>query len=330
MERRLTIAHILRSPSRKFGPVEQRVFSLSEKLALRQHRVHMFGCSDFIVNCPDGVSLQADVMVGSQWDWRYLMALWRFLRQVKPELVHTHDEFSGRQFARFKRFFPAIRWVASGESLKVATIPADRLIVPGEGWKEQMTRRAGVSVIYPPGHAVEPLKPAIHRAVRESLQADTGRPLVVAFGPAISALSTAITGIDADIRLIGEGEMNPYNRVAWTGRRPVMPVLQVADLCILQSGEAGLMAEMTPVLLAGCPVVAVSCPTSRVWLPDYLLYEAGSPDNLRAVTAAALARRPNLRRGCLPVFMRAKEELTPEGAVQRVIDLYSELMEYRQ
>ena len=336
MERRLTVALLLNAPERQLDTTAATLFRLAEALADAHHAVHVFSAGDFLINCSDRIHLFPEPPGADVSHWRYRWAVWRWLRRVRPDVVHTHDRQSTDTVAWLRRFLPPMRWIVSlhpDEPLPAACPAADRVILTGEGDRARLRHDPRLRVLAAGGELREPMPAALREQVRQSLHAAPDRPLIALRGgpngmpPAW--LYTVIPREEADICLLGEGRESPDGRYVWSGRRPVAVVLQAADLMVIHPESRDVMGDLTDALHAGCPPVSPVTADTRAWLPDYLLYEAGSPDNLRAVIRSALALRPNLRRGCLPVFLRARQELTADGVTRQLLDLYNDLMETR-
>ena len=331
------------------GSLEQYTFDLCAGLA-QTHEVHLLADRPYAATCPKAVTFHALDLARSDLNpWLY-WHIGQHIQRIRPDIVHA-------QAAGAAKLLRWLTWLFR-KTVFVVTLPTAKAMTPACRYMDGICLLNTMEPVdFPAGQVChlfynatrlpEPLTPRARQGIRDMLLQDSKPPLVLALGrltpvKGFDLLIRALVGLDARLLIIGDGpersalerlsvELGLAGQVTFLGPRPdSLVLLQAADLCVVPSLHESTPQVMMDALFAGCPVIATDVGDAGVWLSPALLAPANNVEALHDLLCATLQRLPLLRKNYLPLFLRARQELTVEGMTQRTEAFYEHLLERHQ
>jgi len=269
-------------------------------------------------------------------DPRSLLHLGRELKQIAPDIVHTHATKATAMVATLRgfRLAPPAPFVATLHSVKRALGPytrADRVIAVSPSAAAQITGPP-VDVVCNGVAPPEPWRGPLPRTRPDA-------PLVYAVGRLVRVkgfdrLVERWTPDDPELWIAGDGPERPAlersihergleRNVHLLGNVPgAAALMEHADLVVIPSRREGFSYVMAEGLLARRLVVATRVPGPMDVMPDELTTPADDADALVARCREALADPDRFTRLIEPAWELAARELTLEAMGERTENAY--------
>ncbi|PTQ90029.1 glycosyltransferase [Agitococcus lubricus] len=345
---RYKIVQVMATQGGVVGGLEKHTLQLCAALA-EKHEVHLLADKPYASVCPKGVVFHTVDFSQSRWNPRLYWQLGQYLNDIQPHIVHAQAGKAASLLRWLKWLFRHMLFVATVHGTKKdisAYADMDGVIAVSNMLAAPFPADK-VRVIYNGSQLPPLLNDNEKKALRQRLVPEDNKPLLIAVGrlapvKAYDILLRAFVGVDAHLLIVGDGperenlehlaqELLVLNQVTFLGQRQdVSQLLQVADLCVISSHREGFPLIMVESLQVGCPVISTEVSGVKEWLPPALMTEPNNVQALHDLLCVTLQRLPLLRRNYLPIFLRAKQELTVEGMTQRTLDFYHDLLEARQ
>lgn len=346
---RHTIMHLLVSRGGSIGALERHVFALCTAQA-EHHEVHLLADKPYRISCPKKVFFHAiDLDRGFLNPVLYWQIL-QCLRQIQPHIVHAQTDRAAALLRWLKWLFKPTVFVVSlhdPKKISPAYTAMDGVCLVNNHMQADFPADKTCQLLYNSTQMPPPLTRHEKSGIREALLQGQQQPLIVAIGrlvpvKAFDVLLRAFVGVNARLVIVGDGierrnlemlvdELGLKDQVLFLGQRRDTPqLLQAADLCVIPSLRETVPQVMMDALQVGCPVIASDIAGVSEWLSPGLLAPPNNVEALHALLCATLQRLPMLRKNYLPIFLRARQELTVDGMVQRTQDFYDHLLGYHR
>ena len=345
MDKRLRVAHVMATAGGVMGGLEKHTFELCAALA-EKHEVHLLADKPYSVTCPKNVVFHAIDFGQSRWNpflyWQIVQAI----NDIQPQIIHAQAGKAASIVRAMKWLFQQIVFIATvhGTKKNINNYAAMDGVITVSTQLAADFAPEKVRVIYNGSKIPPPLPPHEKKAIRHALLAGKEQPLIIAVGrlvpvKAYDILLRAFVGVDARLVIVGDGverqnlerlskELNVQHNVVFLGqRKDVAQLLQSSDLCVISSQREGFPLVMVEALQVGCPVISTEVSGVKEWLPEALLCPPDNVEALHTLLCDTLRRLSVLRTNYLPIFLRAQQELTVDGMVQRTQEFYQALLE---
>ncbi|AKH20859.1 glycosyltransferase [Sedimenticola thiotaurini] len=310
------------------GGLENHFIDLANALA-GKHQVHVIAHRRYGDRFASGVRFHPLDLSRSRKNPLTLYRLLQLIRAIGPDVVHAHANKAAAMIALL-RCWIAAPCVATIHSLKRKTAMFERfdhLIAVSKGVAGGI-RNPALTVIYN-GRNQSP------GGSRSPSDTTKGRKCITFIGrlvhvKGVDLLLTAFSKLasqSVELRIVGDGpersslesqaeQLELDKRVTFMGNRDdIQSLLQEADLVVISSRREGFPLVLVEALLGHRPVVSTRVPGAAEILPEQVLADIESPDNLAERLEWALADADRLKRLFAPVFNFAENKLTHDHQV---------------
>jgi glycosyltransferase involved in cell wall biosynthesis len=345
MPKRLKIVQVMASSNGVVGGVEKHTFELCNALA-QKHEVHLIADKSYAAACDASVVFHAINFKQSRFNPFLYLQLFYLINHLQPQIIHAQAGKAASLLRWFKWLFKHVVFVATvhGTKKNIRAYAAMDGVIAVSSQLAANFSADKVRVIYNGSKPAITLKPNEKKRLKKQLLCGRNLPLLMAVGrlapvKAFDVLLHAFVGVEAYLVIVGDGDerqnleqlcehLGLRDKVLFLGhRQDVGQLLQVADLCVISSHREGFPLVMVEALQTGCLVVATEVSGVKEWLSPALLTPSNDVEGLHDLLCATLARLPSLHANYLPIFLRARQELTIEGMAQRTEEFYYDLLE---
>lgn len=343
MSDRLRIVQILGTPEGRQGGLERHTLDLCGELAQR-HEVHLIADPGFAEQVPEGVHFHPLDFRQSRWNPRLYLQIARYVRKVKPDLVHA-------QAGKAARLWSNLRWMFPGLT-SIGTQHLDHNTRPYRGLDHMITVSSLLATRHPAGFATcvhnglrapAPLPAEERKALHDELLGRHEGPLMVTVGrldaqKGYDILLKAMPGVPGHLLIVGEGHDRPLleglirehkleDKVTLLGwRKDIHRLLQAADLCVISSRSEGFPLVMIEALHAEAPIVSTAVSGVVEIVPPDLLVPIEDVAALHAKLVEVTGKVPELRERYQPIFAHARSELTLAGMTRNTEAVYRKVL----
>lgn len=329
------------------GGLEQHTFNLCNQLALTEE-VHVITDSCYAKYFNSAVHFHALNMARSRWNLSLLWQLKDLLQAIQPDVIHAQAGKAAELLAKVKVFLGRIKTVCTihgTKKNKKAYLNSDAVIAVSKALADGVPEEK-VTIIYNGIYTQSVLTESEKIALRQEINVQfpnlaPTKKIVMCIGRLapvknIALLIQAMSGIDANLWIVGEGalrtaleadvnQLNMRNQVAFLGfRTDVGQLIQLADVVALSSDREGFPLVMVEALQANKVMVSTKVNGVIEWLPARYLAEIGDAVGLHQAIERALNDAASFDFEAL--FTRAKAELTVDAMAQQTLTLYKRLI----
>ncbi|MDX1451825.1 MAG: glycosyltransferase [Oleiphilaceae bacterium] len=271
-----------------------------------------------------------------------LIKLYRHLKALQPDIVHSHGHKAASLLSKLRRFTSYYRWVATAHGTKKQNHMlrhAHHVFAVSQGVQAAMAPLDS-EVLYnavPPYHEEQQNKAELCA----EWQLDPELPLLIAVGrlakvKAYARLMQAVRELEVNLLIFGDGPERDYlalrqsDRIRLAGHdHRVRRRYYAADCLVICSEREGHSLSMIEALQADCPVLSTPVSGATEWLPQSCLIQASSDDELTACLREKLPQLAALKAELSPYFERAREELSPEKLADKLLNTYHAVLASR-
>ncbi len=332
------------------GGLEQHTFNLVNEMSL-QHEVHIVTHPCYAEKFNPQVHFHAVDFARSRWNIFLLWQLKSIINQIQPDIVHAQAGKAAELIAKIRGWLKPVKFVTTvhGTKKNKAIYAAGDAVIAVSQALTQGIPAHKAHVVY---NGVYP-QPALTDQKIQQLKADIyaqypgmdpSKKIVMCIGRLepvknISLLIQATRGIDANLWIVGDGSLrssleaqvqqqNMQHQAAFLGfRLDARDLVQLADTVVLSSDREGFPLVMVEALQADKPMASTKVNGVIEWLPTAYLSDIGQTDQLRAAIQRALSEQSLA--DFLPLFAKAKAELTVPAMAQQTLQIYADLLQAR-
>lgn len=332
------------------GGLEQHTFNLVNEMSL-QHEVHIVAHPCYAEKFNPQVHFHAVDFARSRWNIFLLWQLKSIINQIQPDIVHAQAGKAAELIAKIRGWLKPVKFVTTvhGTKKNKAIYAAGDAVIAVSQALTQGIPAHKAHVVY---NGVYP-QPALTDQTIQQLKADIyaqypgmdpSKKIVMCIGRLepvknISLLIQAMRGIDANLWIVGDGSLrssleaqvqqqNMQHQAAFLGfRSDARDLVQLADTVVLSSDREGFPLVMVEALQADKPMASTKVNGVIEWLPTAYLADIGQTDQLRAAIQRALSEQSIT--DFLPLFAKAKAELTVPAMAQQTLQIYADLLQAR-
>ena len=332
------------------GGLEQHTFNLVNEMSL-QHEVHIVTHPCYAEKFNPQVHFHAVDFARSRWNIFLLWQLKSIINQIQPDIVHAQAGKAAELIAKIRGWLKPVKFVTTvhGTKKNKAIYAAGDAVIAVSQALTQGIPAHKAHVVY---NGVYP-QPALTDQKIQQLKADIyaqypgmdpSKKIVMCIGRLepvknISLLIQATRGIDANLWIVGDGSLrssleaqvqqqNMQHQAAFLGfRLDARDLVQLADTVVLSSDREGFPLVMVEALQADKPLASTKVNGVIEWLPTAYLADIGQTDQLRAAIQRALSEQSLA--DFLPLFAKAKAELTVPAMAQQTLQIYADLLQAR-
>lgn len=332
------------------GGLEQHTFNLVNEMSL-QHEVHIVTHPCYAEKFNPQVHFHAVDFARSRWNIFLLWQLKSIINQIQPDIVHAQAGKAAELIAKIRGWLKPVKFVTTvhGTKKNKAIYAAGDAVIAVSQALTQGIPAHKAHVVY---NGVYP-QPALTDQKIQQLKADIyaqypgmdpSKKIVMCIGRLepvknISLLIQAMRGIDANLWIVGDGSLrssleaqvqqqNMQHQAAFLGfRLDARDLVQLADTVVLSSDREGFPLVMVEALQADKPMASTKVNGVIEWLPTAYLADIGQTDQLRAAIQRALSEQSLA--DFLPLFAKAKAELTVPAMAQQTLQIYADLLQAR-
>lgn len=332
------------------GGLEQHTFNLVNEMSL-QHEVHIVAHPCYAEKFNPQVHFHAVDFARSRWNIFLLWQLKSIINQIQPDIVHAQAGKAAELIAKIRGWLKPVKFVTTvhGTKKNKAIYAAGDAVIAVSQALTQGIPAHKAHVVY---NGVYP-QPALTDQKIQQLKADIyaqypgmdpSKKIVMCIGRLepvknISLLIQATRGIDANLWIVGDGSLrssleaqvqqqNMQHQAAFLGfRLDARDLVQLADTVVLSSDREGFPLVMVEALQADKPMASTKVNGVIEWLPTAYLADIGQTDQLRAAIQRALSEQSLA--DFLPLFAKAKAELTVPAMAQQTLQIYADLLQAR-
>jgi glycosyltransferase involved in cell wall biosynthesis len=332
------------------GGLEQHTFNLVNEMSL-QHEVHIVTHPCYAEKFNPQVHFHAVDFARSRWNIFLLWQLKSIINQIQPDIVHAQAGKAAELIAKIRGWLKPVKFVTTvhGTKKNKAIYAAGDAVIAVSQALTQGIPAHKAHVVY---NGVYP-QPALTDQKIQQLKADIyaqypgmdpSKKIVMCIGRLepvknISLLIQATRGIDANLWIVGDGSLrssleaqvqqqNMQHQAAFLGfRLDARDLVQLADTVVLSSDREGFPLVMVEALQADKPMASTKVNGVIEWLPTAYLADIGQTDQLRAAIQRALSEQSLA--DFLPLFAKAKAELTVPAMAQQTLQIYADLLQAR-
>lgn len=322
------ILMILASRGPQVGGMEKQVAILARHLAARDdYRVTVLADPSYQALFPAAVKFIAFNARRSRRNPLLWLELIPQIRQLNPDIVHTHGHKASQIIASIKRHIGHRTLIASAHGTKhnntalasmdgiisvsnsvQAIIPYPSIVVPNA-----VERYDGPSYT----------KPALCQRFRLNSQ----QPLFVAMGRLAPVknygmLMQALAGLPANLLIFGEGpeyaslKQFEQDNVKLAGHTAhAQGIIAASDALLISSLREGFSLSMIEALQLNTPVLSTAVSGAKGLLPESCLIRNDTVDNMHHDIAAQLPKLEQLAISLESAFNFAQQQCTPEQLV---------------
>ncbi|MCC7086623.1 MAG: glycosyltransferase, partial [Pirellulales bacterium] len=315
------------------GGLEKHFVDLCAGLA-NEHEVLAIADPMHAAALPNTVEFCPFDFSGSRRNPLTLMRVHRLLRSFRPDVIHAQANKAAGMVATIRHFQPATRiaTVHGFKSHNRVFSRFDAVICVSRAIKERV--QLPQSLVIPNGIRPLQVPPCEAQFFASNFGLRSARPVAIAAGrlapvKGYAGLIRAWRGIDADLVIAGEGPQRPEleglirqlgleQAVHLVGFRSDVPTIMAnADLVVISSEREGFPYAMVEALHLEKVIVSTRFPGADDHLPARFLVPYGEQQQLHAMIDDTLSQLDAARSAYLPVWERARAELTIDHMVQQ-------------
>ncbi|MDF1588100.1 MAG: glycosyltransferase [Gammaproteobacteria bacterium] len=313
------------------GGLENHFVDLCNGLASRGHEVHVIASPLFSGHFDSSITIHKIPLHWSRRNPLLLFRLYRALKQITPDIVHTHASKGAELLASIKRFFsyPVISTIHNIKKRISGYIEMDAVIGVSQGLLNQFPhprKRVIYNGLNLSGDIIS------KTALRSRFNLPANRPIAISIGRLVEAkdfamLIDAWQGINADLLIIGDGPLqsslqsqlealNLESTVHLTGFiDKASTLISAADLVIISSEREGFNYVLAEALLQSKPVLSTDVPAPNEVLPKHYLVPIADSRAMHNKIQHCIANLDSVNNDFQELYQRAKETFTLDSMV---------------
>lgn len=330
------------------GGLEQHTFNLVNGMSL-QHDVHVLAHPCYAEKFNQNVHFHAVDFSRSRWNLFLLWQLKSLINQIQPDIVHAQAGKAVELISKIRGWLNPVKFVTTVHGTKknkAIYASGDAIIAVSQALTQGIPAHKAHVVyngVYPQlaltELQIQQLKSEIYAQHPEM---DPSKKIVICIGRLepvknISLLIQAMRGVDANVWIVGDGSLrssleaqvqqqNMQHQAAFLGfRSDARDLVQLADTVALSSDREGFPLVMVEALQADKPMASTKVNGVIEWLPQTYLANIGQNGELRQAIQKALSEQAII--DFLPLFSRAKSELTVEAMTEQTLAIYAHLLQ---
>lgn len=272
-----------------------------------------------------------------------LYALFRYIKQAKPDIVHAHGNEAAKLIGLLKPFLSAktigtVHWLLKKAREKAIYGRLDAVIGVTADVLAGISHTNTISIF----NGVSPNMSATADLTTFGLD-NHCRPLAIAVGriekvKGYDVLLNAWQGIDANLAIVGEGKqltelkqlavsLGIADKVHFLGNIPNASALfQAVDLVVVSSLHEGFCYVLAEALMSNKPVISTAIPLAKIALPHDWLATPGDVPSLHKQLLRATSDLSSLDNSLQKSYTWAAEALTIEAMTHNTLAFYKTLL----
>lgn len=322
------------------GGLESHFVELCNGMADKGHEVHAIIPPGFSKQFNAEVNIHVIPLQLSRWNVVLLWRLYKEIKLISPDIVHTHASKGAALIASIKRFisYPCVASIHNKKKQLKSYQKMDAVIGVSAGILKDMNHPVK-KVIF---NGVNlPLSPISRDDVIRRFSLSGNRPIVMSIGRLVEAkgfdmLIDAWQAIDADLLLIGDGPLkskldnqmqalNLASTVHLTGFIDnASAIVGAADFIVISSRREGFNYVMAEALCQSVPVISTDVPAPNEIIPKQYLVEVGDSHAMHDLLSKSLANLDMMHADYLPTFKWSKQALSMDGMVEETVNFLKE------
>jgi len=322
------------------GGLESHVVELCNGLADKGHEVHVIIPPAFTKQFSVKVTTHIIPLHLSRWNVVLLWQLYKEIKLINPDIVHTHASKGAGLIASIKRFIscPCVATIHNKKKQLKSYQKMDAVIGVSAGILKEMNHPIR-KVIF---NGVNlPASPISRDDVIRRFSLSVNRPIVMSIGRLVEAKSfdmliDAWQGIDADLLLIGDGPLksklnnqiqalNLASSIHLTGFIDnASALVGAADFIVISSQREGFNYVMAEALCQSIPVISTDVPAPNEIIPKHYLVAVGDSRAMHNLLSKSLANLDMMRTDYQPIFKWSQQSLSMDGMVLETMNFLKE------
>lgn len=322
------------------GGLENHVVELCNGLVDKGHEVHVIIPRDFTKQFNAKVTTHIIPLHLSRWNIVLLWRLYKEIKMISPDVVHTHASKGAGLIASIKRFvsYPCIATIHNKKKKLKSYQKMDAVIGVSAGILKDMNHPIK-KVIF---NGVNlPANPVSRDEIIRRFSLTGNRPIVMSIGRLVEAKSfdmliDAWQDIDADLLLIGDGPLkskldnqikalNLTSSIHLTGFIDnASALVGAADFIVISSQREGFNYVMAEALCQSIPVISTDVPAPNEIIPKQYLVAVGDSHAMHHLLSKSLANLDMIRADYQPIFNWSKQSLSMDGMVVETMNFLKE------
>ncbi|UIZ57113.1 glycosyltransferase [Acinetobacter sp. SCLZS86] len=329
------------------GGLEQHTFNLVNELS-QQHEVHIIAHPCYVDKFNAHVCFHAVDFSRSRWNIFLLCQLKSIINKIHPDIVHAQAGKAAELVSKIRTWLKPVKFVTTVHGTKknksIYTF-ADAVIAVSQALTQGIPSEKAYVVyngVYTQPNLSDEQKQQLKSEIyiQYSLL-NSSKKIVMCIGRLepvknISLLLDAMSNIDAHLFIVGNGSLRSdleqqtaaqkmLDRVAFLGfRTDARDLIQIADVVVLSSDREGFPLVMVEALQANKTMASTRVNGVIEWLPEPYLANIGQAKELQQAIENALTVQAQI--DFLPLFMKAKQELTVTAMAQQTLNIYEHLL----
>ena len=329
------------------GGLEQHTFNLVNELS-QQHEVHIIAHPCYVDKFNAHVCFHAVDFSRSRWNIFLLCQLKSIINKIHPDIVHAQAGKAAELISKIRTWLKPVKFVTTVHGTKknksIYTF-ADAVIAVSQALTQEIPSEKAYVVyngVYTQPNLSDEQKQQLKSEIYTQYSLlNSSKKIVMCIGRLepvknISLLLHAMSNIDAHLFIIGDGSLRSdleqqtaaqkmLDRVAFLGfRTDARDLIQIADVVVLSSDREGFPLVMVEALQANKTMASTRVNGVIEWLPEPYLANIGQVKELQQAIENALTLQAQI--DFLPLFMRARQELTVTAMAQQTLNIYEHLL----
>ncbi|WP_180051771.1 glycosyltransferase [Acinetobacter sp. YH12099] len=329
------------------GGLEQHTFNLVNELS-QQHEVHIIAHPCYVDKFNAHVCFHAVDFSRSRWNIFLLCQLKSIINKIHPDIVHAQAGKAAELISKIRTWLKPVKFVTTVHGTKkkksIYTF-ADAVIAVSQALTQGIPSEKAYVVyngVYTQPNLSDEQKQQLKSEIYTQYSLlNSSKKIVMCIGRLepvknISLLLHAMSNIDAHLFIIGDGSLRSdleqqtaaqkmLDRVAFLGfRTDARDLIQIADVVVLSSDREGFPLVMVEALQANKTMASTRVNGVIEWLPEPYLANIGQVKELQQAIENALTLQAQI--DFLPLFMRARQELTVTAMAQQTLNIYEHLL----
>ena len=329
------------------GGLEQHTFNLVNELS-QQHEVHIIAHPCYADKFNAHVCFHAVDFSRSRWNIFLLCQLKSIINKIQPDIVHAQAGKAAELISKIRTWLKPVKFVTTVHGTKknksIYTF-ADAVIAVSQALTQGIPSEKAYVVyngVYTQPNLSDEQKQQLKSEIYTQYSLlNSSKKIVMCIGRLepvknISLLLHAMSNIDAHLFIIGDGSLRSdlerqtvaqkmQDRVAFLGfRTDARDLIQIADVVVLSSDREGFPLVMVEALQANKTMASTRVNGVIEWLPEPYLANIGQVKELQQAIENALT--VHAQTDFLPLFMKAKQELTVTAMAQQTLNIYEHLL----
>ena len=322
------------------GGLESHVVELCNGLANKGHEVHVIIPPAFSKQFNTKVMTHVIPLHLSRWNIVLLWQLYKEIKLISPDIVHTHASKGAGLIASIKRFipYPCVATIHSKKKQLKGYQKMDAVIGVSAGILKDLNH-PNKKVIF--NGIILPATPMSRDYIVRRFSLSGNRPIVMSIGRLVEVkrfdmLIDAWLGVDADLLLIGDGPLksklnnqiqalNLATSVHLTGFIDnASALVGAADFIVISSQREGFNYVMAEALCQSIPVISTDVPAPNEIIPKQYLVAVGDSRAMHALLRKSLVNLDTMQADYQPIFKWSQQSLSMDGMVVETMNFLKE------